>query len=201
MTMARKRHGRRRNRRLGSIITVKRLSGVERVSNPSSATGAILPVVLGGTAALLSAVGIRQWVQPTADNATVVQNADWIGLGVGGLVGLTLWNMASKPAGLAALAGAGLVTLAARLPMMMMSGGIASMPAGNGNGTGAIVVERSNGMQRGRRGVGAIVMQPANTTGYGYGPHGGENVSLQGLSAAAAIQPSAFGTPSFTMGR
>jgi hypothetical protein len=169
---------------------VRQLSGVERLNNPSSMTGAIVPGLLGAGAAILGAIGVRQFVEPTADNQKIVDNADWIGLGLGGLVGLALWNMASKPAGVAAMVAATGVTLASRLPSMLSGGALAPMPAG----TGAIVAQTMNGMRR--RGTGAIVMQPASVGGYG--PGGGETVSLQGLRA---INPSAFGTPSFRMSR
>lgn len=189
--MARKRNGRRRRRRLGSVITVKRLSGVERLSNPSSMTGIIGPLAIGGLGAVLATLGIRQWVTPTPDNAVIVDNAQWVGLGIGGLLGLVLWNVTGKPAGLLAMGGAGLATLATKLPDMVAAGGL-GLPAGTAGvrrGVGAIVPEYR------RNGMGAIVMQPA-TTG-SYGPGGGESVSLHGLSAA--VIPSAFGRPTFSM--
>lgn len=195
--MARKRHGRRRRRGMGSIISVRRLSGVERLNNPSSVTGILGPLAIGGLGAVLTTLGIKQWVTPTPDNAMVVDNATWFGLGAGALLSLMLWNMTGKPAGVLGLGGAALATAAVTLPSAIASSGmLASMPTGTAGGRrfGAIVTETMNGA---RRGMGAIVMQPASAGGYG--PGGGESVTLHGLSAA--VIPGAFGTPSFTMGR
>ncbi len=196
--MARKKHGRRRRRGTGSIITVKRLSGVERLGNPSSLTGILGPLAIGGFGAVLTTLGIRQWVTPTPENATVVNNATWFGLGVGGLLSLMLWNMTGKPAGVLGLGGAALATAAVKVPEMIASSGMmAAMPGGTAGvrgGMGAIVAETVNGA---RRRLGAIVMQPASAGSYG--PGGGETVTLHGLQAG--IIPGAFGTPSFTMGR
>jgi hypothetical protein len=188
--MARRRHGRRR-RRLGSIITVKRLSGAERLSNPSSTLGAFGPAALGGATTILGAVGVKQLVAPTAENAPVVNNADAVGLVLGLLVSGILWVTTSKPAGIAAAAGSAIAFAATKLPAMMS--GMSMMPAGTSGirGMGAIVAQQMNGA---RRGMGAVVMQPAAAGSYG--PGGGESVNLSGLSA---VIPGAFGTPTFRM--
>ena len=195
--MARKRNSRRRRRGTGSIITVKRLSGVERLGNPSSMTGILGPLAIGGLGTVLTTLGIRQWVTPTPENSAVVNNASWIGLGVGGLLSLMLWNMTGKPAGVLGLGGAALATAAVKVPEMIASSGMLSaMPAGTAGarGMGAIVTETMNGA---RRRLGAIVMQPASAGSYG--PGGGESVTLHGLGAS--VIPGAFGTPTFSMGR
>ena len=185
-----KRSGRRRGRRLGSVITVRQLSGTDRLNNPNSVMGSVGPVLIGGGVALLGAIGIKMWVTPTPENTAVVDNADAIGAGLGALSGLVLWNTTGKAAGAMAIGAAGLLLLASRLPGMMAGMGDA---AGNGTaGMGAIVTETTmRGLQRGTRGTGAIVMSPPS----GYGANaGGETVRL------GRVYTHAFGTPSYQMG-
>lgn len=189
--MAKKRRGKRR-RGMGSVIQVRRLSGVERLNNPSSMTGAAMPVLIGGGVTALTVMGLHQFLEPTADNAAVLENAEWIGLAAGGLSGLALWNMASKPAGVAAVIAATVVSLAAMVPRWMASanGGAAAPQAGMRRlRVGAVVPEYSmRGTGRGTRG---IVMEPAASRGYGSGRSYGDNVRL------GNVNPAAFGTPTF----
>ena len=183
--MARKKR-RSRRRGMGSVIQVRQLSGTERLNNPSSVTGSLFPVLLGGGVAFLTAMGVRKYVEPTAENAPVINNADLIGLGAGGIVGLALWNVASRPAGVAALAAAGVVSLAQLVPMWMA--GTAAAPTA---GLRAVVPEYS---MRGVKGLRAIAMQSQASRGYG-ADAGGENISLGRINAGA------FGTPGFRMSR
>ena len=191
--MARKKRKKSRRGGMGSVIQVRQLSGTERINNPSSMTGAAVPVLLGGAVTFLTALGVRKYVEPTADNAAIRDNASWIGVGAGGLIGLALWNMASKPAGVAALLTAAVVGIADMLPMWMAAS--ATPTATTTAGLRAIVPEYSmRGMRGAGRGMGAIAMQSQASRGYG-SDAGGENISL------GAINPSAFGTPGFRMGR
>ncbi len=185
--MARRKRSRRR--RLGSVITVRPLNGSERLNNPSSMLGSAGPVLLGGGAAILAAVGVRMWVTPTPENQTLVNNADAVGAGVGALTGLILWNTASKPAGVVAIAASALLLVASRLPAMLES-----MPAAGGAtaGMGAIVAEQTMRGMRGRR-MGAIVVSPIASRGYGQNA-GGESIRL------GRVHTGAFGTPSYPMG-
>jgi hypothetical protein len=189
MTMARRKRGKRR-RGVGSVIQVRRLSGVERLNNPSSMTGAVMPALIGGGVTVLTTMGVRQFLEPTPDNATIIENADWIGLAAGSLAGLALWNMASKPAGIAALATSAVVSLAALVPSWMASANGAAPPAGM-RGLRAIVPEYSVRGLRGGHGTRGIVMEPAASRGYGAGQTYGSNVRL------GNVNPGAFGTPTF----
>ncbi len=182
--MARKKR-RSRRRGMGSVIQVRQLSGTERINNPSSVTGAIVPVLLGGSVAFLTSMGVRKYVDPTAENAPILDNADLIGGGAGLLTGLALWNVASRPAGVAAMAAAAIVSLAQMVPGWMSPG------AATTAGLRAILPEYS---MRGVRGLRAIAMQSQASRGYG-DDGGGENVSLGRINAGA------FGTPGFRMGR
>lgn len=186
--MARRKRS-RRSRRLGSVITIRPLNGSERLNNPSSMLGSAGPVLLGGGAAILAAVGVRMWVTPTAENQALVNNADAVGAGVGALTGLILMNTTSKPAGVAAIAASVLLLAASRLPAMLDS----AMPAAGTAGMGAIVAEQTMRGVRGRR-MGAIVMSPVASRGYGQNA-GGENIRL------GRVHTAAFGTPSYQIGR
>lgn len=182
--MARKK---RRSRRsgMGSVIQVRQLSGTERLNNPSSVTGALVPVLLGGSVAFLTAMGVRKYVEPTAENAPILSNADAIGGGAGLLVGLALWNVASRPAGVAAMAAAAVVSLAQMAPGWMAAASPSAAPTA---GLRAVLPEYS------MRGLRAIAMQSQASRGYG-ADGGGENISLGRINA------SAFGTPGYRMSR
>jgi hypothetical protein len=183
--MARKKR-RSRRRGVGSVIQVRQLSGTERINNPSSVTGALVPVLLGGSVAFLTTLGVRKYVEPTQENAAILDNADLIGGGTGVLTGLVLWNVASRPAGVAAMAAAAVVSLAQLVPGWM-AGAMAAPTAG----LRAVVPEYS---MRGTKGLRAIAMQSQASRGYG-ADGGGENISLGRINAGA------FGTPGFRMSR
>lgn len=179
-----------KKRGTGSVIRVKRLSGVGALRNPNSAVGAAMPVVLGGGVAALTMIGIRQFMTPTSDTQmAIVKNAPWVGLGAGGLVSLAMWNMSSRAAGISGLAAASVVGLG-----VVIGEYAAKMRMAPAAGVGAVVPEYS--MAGARRGTGAIVMEPHASRGYGAGPLGsyGEEVNL------GAINPKVFGTTGFNLG-
>ena len=183
---------------MGSMIRVRRLSGglggLGELSNPNSTAGALLPVLVGGGVTLLTTIGIRQFLKPkTKAGATAVKYAPLIGTGAGVLTSLALWTMASQAAGLAGITAAGTIGLGIT-GMEAMAKAAAKAPATAG--MGAIVPEYGTS---GRRGTGAIVMEPAASRGWGMtsGRRGtgtyGEVVSL------GAVNPNAFGTPGFSV--
>lgn len=187
---------RRRRRRLGSVIQVRRVSGLGSLKNPNSAIGAGLPVIIGGGVAAATTLGIRQFMKPTTDTQIMIyDNAPWFGAGAGILSSLALWNLASQSAGIGALVsaltvGIGLVAIEAGAKMKAEAAATA--------GFGAIVPEYSRAVAGlgGRRRMGAVVMEPSASRGYG-APPGlgwtpyGEEVNL------GAINVDAFGTPMF----
>lgn len=196
--MARKKKG------VGSVIRVRRISGVGQLTNPNTFVGAAMPVVIGGGVAAVTTMGLRQWMTPTTDlQMRIVENAPWVGIAAGGLTSLALWNMTSQAAGVASLTAAvtvGIGMLASEYAASMR----APLPAGNGTaGLRAVVPEYSmRGLPARGRGTGAIVMEPQASRGYGAGPLGayGETVNLGGGRGTGAINTGAFGTPGFTIG-
>lgn len=191
----RKKSGRRKG--VGSIVRVRRVSGLGQLNQPGSMMGSTLPVIVGGGVAALTTIGIAQWMDPLkAENKKFIDNAPWLGLGAGIVAGLGLGAMTrKKPTTNMAVAAAVVTSLAFLLP-----GWMAGMAA-NGNGNGAttaglraIVPEYGmRGLGGGRRGTGAIVMEPQASRGYGAGPLGsyGETVNL------GRVNTGAFGTPGF----
>jgi len=178
-----------RRKGMGSVIQVRKLNGLGDLGDPKSGVGSALPVLLGGAAAGATTIGIRQFMTPTTPGQmTVMNNAPWIGLGAGALVGLGLWSMSSQPAGVAAMAGASVVALS-----MIFSEYAAKMRVAKTGtaGFGAIVPQMN--------GTGAIVMEPHAGRGYGAGQLGsyGETVNVGSLGA---IRQQAFGTPGFQVG-
>lgn len=195
-----KRRGRRRG--VGSVIRVRKLSGVGQLKNPNSVMGAALPVVIGGGVVAMTAIGLRQFMTPTTQTQMrIVENAPWVGIGAGTLVSLALWNMSSQAAGVGALTagltiGIGMIAseFAARSRMSQVAPAAAAPTAG----LRAVVPEYSMaGVPRSRRSgsLGVIAMEPHASRGYGAGPLGsyGETVNL------GAVNASAFGTPGFTV--
>lgn len=190
----RKRH---RRRGVGSVIQVRKLSGLGHIGASSSGVGVALPIVLGGGTALLTTVGIRQFMTPTTSTGmSVMKNAPAIGLGAGAIVAAGLWNITSQPAGLGALASAVLVSgglwlseYAATLRLQTTASGTAGM--------GAVIATPTSGNgANGIRGAGqgAIVLEPMAGRGTsGVGSYG-ETVNL------GAINRSPFGTPGFQSG-
>ncbi len=171
-----------------------------QLRNPNSAIGASMPVVLGGATTALVTLGLRQFMTPTTEwQAQVVEFAPWVGTGAGLLVGLALWNMTSRAAGIGALTAALTVGIAfaateAAARMRMQTAGM-----------GAVVPEYSLGRGMPARGVGAIAMEPTAARGYGAGPLGrnnqlasyGEDVTLRGVQGLGQVNQDAFGTASF----
>ena len=134
---------------------------------------------------------------------TMGEYAPYIGAGVGALGGLALYAMVGAPQGAAAAAGA--VGTAGSLlaykllnqekanagvvpPAVATDGRRRRMRRGR---TGAIVPQVMPQGMAGRRGTGAIVMEPVSTRGLG-DPRG-ETVSLGQVNA------SSFGTPGFNV--
>lgn len=189
----------KRRKGMGSVIQVRKLNGLGDLGDPKSGVGAALPVLLGGLAAGGTTIGIRHFMTPTTPGQmSVMNNAPWIGLGAGVIVGLGMWNMTSQPAGVGAIAGASVVALSMVIGEMAAKMRMASAGAGTA-GVGAVVAYgpgQGNGMTSG---VGAIVMEPHASRGYGAGQLGavgsyGETVNL------GAIRQQAFGTPGFQIG-
>lgn len=203
MAKRRRKSRSKRRRGTGSVIRVRKLSGVDGINNPNSAPGAILPVLIGGGVTTLVAIGVQQYVEPTTDsNVMLRNNAPWVGAAAGIVTGLALYNMTGRAAGLAAMSSSALLAVALwgiNYAAQMRMQAAAGAPAANGTaGIGAVVPEYSmRGLGRGRGGTGAaIAMEPQASRGYGAGPLGsyGETVNL------GAINTSAFGTPGFSLG-
>jgi hypothetical protein len=182
---------------MGSII---RVTCVGNLSDPKSGAGATMPVILGGGVTIAVTVGIRQMVQPTSTtNVSIIENAPLVGAVAGLTLAGVLYAMRMQPAGLAAAAAAavaGLGMWGLEYSAKMKAAQIAATAAAPAKTAGlrAVVPEYS---MRGTRGLGAIVMEPHASRGYGAGALGsyGETVNL------GAINPAAFGTPGFHFGR
>lgn len=195
--MAKRRHHRRRG--MGSIIRVTPLSGggVGAVKRPHSFAGSAVPVLVGGGVAAATAVGLRYYMTPTTQTQmSVVDNAPWIGVGAGAVVGLAMWNLVSQPAGIAAIMSGLLVGSSMAISEMAAKSRLAAaVPATTTQaGIGAVVPEYSSAPRR--SGVGAITMESHASRGYGAGALGsyGETVNL------GAVNIKAFGTPGAYMG-
>jgi hypothetical protein len=190
---------------MGSIITVRRGMGA------ISTADWLAPLVGGGLTAL-TALGLRQFVNPTQGEMqkTLVKWAPLFGHLVGsaaslglyfitgssgqavssfvsatavGVFGMAQDQMLSRPEGAANFAMAFLPT-----PAVSVGSDAAAAQASNGAaGFGAIVPEYS------RPALGAIAMEPVGADGRRAGSIGsyGETVSLNGINT------SAFGTPGF----
>lgn len=188
-----KRRRRRRRRRLGSVIQVRRVSGLGALKNPNSVMGAALPVIIGGGVTLATTVGIRQFMQPATQTQTsIYNNAQWVGMGAGVLSSLAMWNLASQAAGVGGL-----------VSSLLVAGGVAVLEASKQmaaatSGFGAVVAEYGRA-----RNMGAIVMEPAASRGYGAPPGLGRGRRRMGWTPygeevnLGAINVDAFGTPMF----
>lgn len=183
---------RRRHRKVGSLITMKRMNGLGKLSSPSSFMGAAVPPLVGGLVAALTAVGVRWFAKPGSSplQAKLYKFAPFVGLATGGAASLAMYMLGGAPAALssgigAAAASGGLIGY----DMLLKKQGGAAVQAALA-GLGAIVPEY------GTRGLGAIVMEPQNTRTFSSGTRGlgavyGETVNL------GNVNPSAFGTPGF----
>jgi hypothetical protein len=188
--MARKRS---RRKGTGSIIRVRRLGQLKKGELAQSA----MPVIIGGGTAAVTTIAVHQMTPTSPMQLALVRNAPWVGVGVGVLASLAVWNLQNARAGAGALTAA--ITVGIGLAAVEYAAGM-RMGAGNGNGNavagvGAIVPEYGVA-GAGRGGMGAIAMEPHASRGYGAGPLGsyGEVVNLGQVNA------SAFGTPGFTVG-
>lgn len=187
---------------MGSIIRVTRVGSL---SDPKSGAGATMPVILGGGVTIAVTVGLRQMLHPTSDtNVKIIENAPLVGAVAGLTLAGVLYAMRMQPAGLAAAAAAAVAGLgmwgleySAKMKAQQLASG-ASAAQETFDGLRAVVPEYSMRGTRGLgRGMGAIVMEPQASRGYGAGALGsyGETVNL------GAINPGAFGTPGFHFGR
>lgn len=195
----------RGGRRMGSVISVRRMRGLGQLRSPGSPMGAVVPVVLGAGAAATTVIGLRHLMTPTTDaQMKIMEYAPWIGTGVGLLAALGMGYSVGRPAGLSTAAGTIAVTAAmmigewaARQRLRQVASGetLEAMRRYGLGRTGAIVPEySSDGMSGGTRApVGALVWdqaqrQPSNVGGVGaYG----DVVNL------GSINSSAFGEPGF----
>jgi hypothetical protein len=149
------------------------------------------------------AIGLRMMTPRTDYQMKLMEQAPWVGGLAGGIVSLLVGMMSGRPAGWGTAAGSTAVSLA-----MVASEAVARQRMRNGNGNGQPVA----GL-RGRR-MGAIVMEPQASRGYGAGPLGaivpeyGNTRGLGGGRRLAAygdqvnlgnVNQSAFGTPGFNV--
>ena len=180
----RRKRSRKRRRRLGSTIRVRRLSGLGSLTRPSSLVGAAVPALVGGGAAAVTTVGIRQF---EGAPPMLVQYSPWVGLGAAAVVAAVMYKTVSKPAGIGAFSGGLVITLGTVLMEYLAKIQLAKIGT---DGLSAIVPEYA-----GTAGTGAIVMEPHASRGYGAGPLGsyGETVNL------GSINPNVFGSPAFTV--
>jgi hypothetical protein len=177
--MAKRRKHRRRG--TGSVLQVRKLSGLGALGRTNTVMGSLLPVAIGGVVAGGTMIGIRSFMTPdTSTKANVMEYAPWIGFAAGGVAGLALWNMNSQASGLLAIATAGVLTLAT-----VISEAVAKSRMGTA-GVGAILMERA--------GTGAIVPEYSRQ-GMGDASRGA-NIRLNGLGK---INTGAFGTPGFAV--
>lgn len=187
---------RRGFRGLGSIISTRRISGLGRVGSPGSFLGTVVPPAVGGGTAALVAIGIRQFAKPAQSRtqAALYKYAPWLGMAAGAVAALGLYMMGGTSASLSGFVAAGAAGGALLLNDAVRAarpGEDALAMAGGGGGTTAglraIVPEYE------RAGMGAIVMEPQASRGYGAGALGsyGEVVNL------GNINPASFGTPGF----
>lgn len=191
---------RRRGRRLGSVIRVRKMKGLGQVSRPGTLMGSAGPALIGGATAAATAIGIRYMMKPTTQGqVTIMQNAPWVGLGTGLLASMMVGWTSGQPAGVGAAAGATVVTGVMAVSEMAAKARLKEVASG----------ETLDAMKP--YGLGAIVMEPHAGRGYGTGPLGaivptyssaprtnglgayGDVVNLKG------INPSAFGSPGFNV--
>lgn len=187
-----RRSRRSRRRGLGSVITTRRrLYGIGQLK-AGQLMNAVVPAVVGGGTAGLTTVGIRWFARPEQGGAQLwlYKYAPWVGLGAGGLAAMAMQLLADT--------GQALNTFTSALGVsgMIAINDLMVRRTATTAGIGAIVPEYSYGM-RGLPGggMGAIVMEPQASRGYGAGPLGayGEEVNL------GNVNPAAFGTPGFSL--
>jgi hypothetical protein len=186
--MSKRRNKKRRG--TGSVLQVRRLSGLGAMKSPNSIMGVLLPVGIGLVTAGGTMVGIRSFMHPdTQMKASLMDYAPWVGLAAGGVASLAVWNMQSQHAGLIALGTAAAVTLTTVAGEAVAKARLTADAGGSGTqGLSAIVAEYQN-----RRGMGAVLMERAGTSD----AQRGANINLHGLGR---INTGAFGTPGFIVG-
>ena len=180
---------RRRGRKgMGSIITVRR-GGMGALD-----TASLLPPLVGGGLAALTALAIRWFVDPTTGSTQgmLVKWAPLFGNAVGAVGAMALYFMGGSSAAVQAfLAATAVGAFGVGSDMVMKEKGGAIMatfaPTISGYGFGAIVPEYAS------PGMGAIAMESVGPNGRRAGAIGsyGETVSLSGVNTGA------FGTPGF----
>jgi hypothetical protein len=179
---------RRRRKRgfLGSAIRVRKLDGLGQMIKPGSLIGSAIPPIIGGGTAVATTVGIRQFENAPA---ALVQFSPWVGLGASTLVASIIYNTQSKPAGVAAFMGGIVGTFAIVFSEWLAKQQLFKMGT---SGLDAIVPEYAGGTS----GVGAIVMEPHASRGYGAGPLGGRYGETVNLNLGS-INSDAFGSQMF----
>jgi len=169
----------------GSIIRVRKLKGLGQLDKPDSWMGASLPVVLGGGVAMATSVGIRHLITPTSEmQANMMRYAPWIGMGAGLLTAGIFAATVSQPAGLAAAAAATGVAGAILAADWVTRRKLAANAPGE-------TVDAMTPY------IGAVVMEPHASRGYGAGPLGAyETYMLSGQQqGTGAIVPEYSQTP------
>jgi hypothetical protein len=203
---------RRRARGTGSVIAVRQLNGLGKVSRPGTLLGSLVPPVVGGGLVGGVMLALEHMGKPSADGnqpsptmVTMAENSELIGAGAGLIGAAAMYPLLGAPAAASAAAGAVVVGLAIFALKSLQKSEItaSTVPAtavpGAQNpstkGLGSMYQTRSMGaivpqlMPRGMNGTGAIVMEQQAMRGLG-DPRG-ETVSL------GNVNPGAFGTPGF----
>lgn len=179
----------KRKGRVGQVITIRRMNGLGRLTQPSSFAGAALPPLIGAGLTGLTVIAARYFAKPS-EGETPKMLFKWApGLGIGlGLVGsAALYWLGGAPAAVSsavASVAVGGLAFAADQQLKANPGefALALGPGATPNGTGVVVGERI-----GTRGImfeNPASRDPANR--YGIGSYG-ETVNMRGIT------PSAFG--------
>lgn len=189
----------RRRRGMGSVISVRRVSGLGRgLGSMMQWMGMLMLPLLGGAVSVGTTIAIQRWVNPARGQlqANLVRFASLVGTGAGLLVSLPVGMLAGGRGGAAGAAtavgavvgGAAIgVSDAVRMAMLRAQAGqmAAAQPQGDAaaaGGTGVIVPEYRGLPAR----TGAIVFERERRLG-----KSGYEVSL------GSVNTRVFGTPSF----
>ncbi len=192
-----------------------RKSGMGRLgqlNKPSSLVGSYGPALIGGLATAGVTIALRMMRPKTEMQMKLMENAPWVGGAAGTLIAFLVGMMSGKPAGYGVAAGSTVVSLAMVASEAVAKQQLGPMMAANGNGQpvagvlgggyrmGAIVPEYAN--TRGVNGLGAIVMEPQASRGYGAGPLGGRRAGVGAYGDTVNlgnVNQGAFGTPGFNV--
>ena len=187
-----------RAKRLGSVIRIRQ-KGVGQLNRPSSIVGSYAPALIGGLATAAITIALRMMTPKTEMQMRIMEFAPWIGGLSGTVIALLVGSMSGRPAGYGVAAGSTVVSVAMIASEAMAKTRLASA------GTGGLF---------GRRRLGAIVMEPHASRGYGAGPLGAivpEYANTRGLSGGRQlgaygdtvnlgnVNQGAFGTPGFNV--